>query len=82
MHQRRYTRCIDKSLNLTYSLNSSTAHLVYPFYVNSIAETIKLCLANPDIARKMERYPVLPKKRIQVLYDVNILICNYFFKLN
>ncbi|KAL5473671.1 hypothetical protein EMCRGX_G028182 [Ephydatia muelleri] len=33
-----------------------------PFYVNSIAETIKLCLANPDIAKKMERYPVLPKK--------------------
>ena len=36
-----------------------------------------MCLANPDIARKMEQYPVLTKKMVQVLDDVNILICNY-----
>eukprot|EP00731_Ephydatia_muelleri_P022208 Em0014g799a len=39
-----------------------------PFYVNSIAETIKLCLANPDIAKKMERYPVLPKKGFREIF--------------
>ena len=30
-----------------------------PFYVNAIDNTLKMCLANPDIANNLVRYPII-----------------------
>ena len=33
-----------------------------PFYVNSIVDTVKKCMANPQISKNLVRFPVVPQK--------------------
>ncbi|KAL5486988.1 hypothetical protein EMCRGX_G019538 [Ephydatia muelleri] len=39
-----------------------------PFYVNALDNTLKMCLANPDIANNLVRYPIISSEYREIYH--------------
>ena len=53
-----------------------------PFYVNSIVDTVKKCMANPQISKNLVRFPVVPQKDFRYHSWCSRRISNVMFFLH